>query len=277
MPEPGVVLGQAPEIGRAPVVPGDQRRPKLLGNRCLRLGKAYRPEVVRDLRAAEEASDLLERPLRRRQADPLRLVTTVLQRGEPLERQRQVRAALGLRDRVDLVDDHPLDAAKALACGRREQQVQRFGRRHQDVRRPAAEGTPLGLDQLTFAFGDIGVSRSIDLSSLNGGEGVRRGNVVAMKETADQAAAINATIERVAYRPLRNAPRVAPLISAIGMSFVLQNIGLVLLGPPRGEAVEAPPVTEENVVVAAWAGPPTIASTTAVVPAVSHRRPMGRS
>lgn len=50
-------------------------------------------------------------------------------------------------------------------------------------------------------------------------------------------AAINASIERVAYRPLRNAPRVAPLISAIGMSFVLQNIGLVFLGPSQ-RAVE---------------------------------------
>ena len=42
---------------------------------------------------------------------------------------------------------------------------------------------------------------------------------------------INASIERVAYRPLRNAPRLAPLISAIGMSFVLQNVGIVILGP----------------------------------------------
>jgi branched-chain amino acid transport system permease protein len=42
---------------------------------------------------------------------------------------------------------------------------------------------------------------------------------------------INAAIERVAYRPLRNAPRLAPLISAIGMSFVLQNIGIIALGP----------------------------------------------
>jgi branched-chain amino acid transport system permease protein len=50
-------------------------------------------------------------------------------------------------------------------------------------------------------------------------------------------AGINAGIERVAYRPLRNAPRLAPLISAIGMSFVLQNVGLVLLGPSQ-RAVE---------------------------------------
>jgi branched-chain amino acid transport system permease protein len=34
-------------------------------------------------------------------------------------------------------------------------------------------------------------------------------------------------IERVAYRPLRNAPKLAPLITAIGMSFILQNVGLL--------------------------------------------------
>jgi branched-chain amino acid transport system permease protein len=39
-------------------------------------------------------------------------------------------------------------------------------------------------------------------------------------------AVLNATIERVAYRPLRRAPRLAPLISAIGTSFILVNIGL---------------------------------------------------
>ena len=31
-------------------------------------------------------------------------------------------------------------------------------------------------------------------------------------------------IERLAYRPLRNAPRLIPLITAIGISFVLQDI-----------------------------------------------------
>jgi branched-chain amino acid transport system permease protein len=37
-------------------------------------------------------------------------------------------------------------------------------------------------------------------------------------------------IERVAYRRLRNAPRLAPLITAIGVSFVLVNVGLVWKG-----------------------------------------------
>ena len=40
----------------------------------------------------------------------------------------------------------------------------------------------------------------------------------------------NASIERVAYRPLRNAPRLAPLITAVGMSFIVQNIALALYG-----------------------------------------------
>jgi branched-chain amino acid transport system permease protein len=38
-------------------------------------------------------------------------------------------------------------------------------------------------------------------------------------------------IERVAYRPLRHAPRLAPLITAIGVSFILQNIIAVAFGP----------------------------------------------
>ncbi|HUR16190.1 MAG TPA: branched-chain amino acid ABC transporter permease [Candidatus Limnocylindrales bacterium] len=38
-------------------------------------------------------------------------------------------------------------------------------------------------------------------------------------------------IERFAYRPLRNAPRLAPLITAIGVSFILQNIVYIWQGP----------------------------------------------
>jgi branched-chain amino acid transport system permease protein len=42
---------------------------------------------------------------------------------------------------------------------------------------------------------------------------------------------IGVVIERFAYRPLRNAPRLAPLITAIGVSFILQNIIQILYGP----------------------------------------------
>jgi branched-chain amino acid transport system permease protein len=43
--------------------------------------------------------------------------------------------------------------------------------------------------------------------------------------------AINVTIERVAYRPLRHAPRLAPLITAVGMSFVLEGLMYLWKGP----------------------------------------------
>ena len=43
-------------------------------------------------------------------------------------------------------------------------------------------------------------------------------------------AAVNVTIERVAYRRLRHSPRLAALITAIGMSFIVQNISLAFYG-----------------------------------------------
>lgn len=44
-------------------------------------------------------------------------------------------------------------------------------------------------------------------------------------------AALGALIERIAYKPLRNATRVAALITAIGVSFLLQNGMIYLVGP----------------------------------------------
>jgi branched-chain amino acid transport system permease protein len=41
---------------------------------------------------------------------------------------------------------------------------------------------------------------------------------------------LNTMIERVGYRPLRGAPKLAPLITAVGFSFILQNVGLLWLG-----------------------------------------------
>ena len=41
---------------------------------------------------------------------------------------------------------------------------------------------------------------------------------------------LGVVIERFAYRPLRNAPRIAPLISALGVSFFLQIGALLLFG-----------------------------------------------
>ena len=44
-------------------------------------------------------------------------------------------------------------------------------------------------------------------------------------------AILGVAIERFAYRPLRNAPRIAPLISALGVSFFLQNIIQLTISP----------------------------------------------
>ncbi|MDP2751696.1 MAG: branched-chain amino acid ABC transporter permease [Rhodocyclaceae bacterium] len=43
-------------------------------------------------------------------------------------------------------------------------------------------------------------------------------------------ALLGALIERIAYRPLRNAPRLAPLITAIGVSIVLQQLAMLIWG-----------------------------------------------
>jgi branched-chain amino acid transport system permease protein len=70
------------------------------------------------------------------------------------------------------------------------------------------------------------------------------------------AGALGVVIERFAYRPLRDAPRIAPLITALGVSFFLQNSALLLfgaqfrtynnflLGSDNPEAFEAGPLIE---------------------------------
>jgi branched-chain amino acid transport system permease protein len=42
---------------------------------------------------------------------------------------------------------------------------------------------------------------------------------------------LNVAVDWIVYRPLRNAPKLAPLVSAIGVSFIFMNIGLFWLGP----------------------------------------------
>ena len=44
-------------------------------------------------------------------------------------------------------------------------------------------------------------------------------------------AVLSFTIEKVAYRPLRNAPRLAPLITAMGMSLLLQTLAMIIWKP----------------------------------------------
>jgi len=78
--------------------------------------------------------------------------------------------------------------------------------------------------------------------------------LMAMVLASMAAATLNFAIEKIAYRPLRNAPKLAPLITAIGMSIFLQTIAMIVWKPnykpfpmllpttpiPIGEAVITP-------------------------------------
>ncbi|MCW2928980.1 MAG: Branched-chain amino acid ABC-type transport system permease component [Thermoleophilia bacterium] len=57
--------------------------------------------------------------------------------------------------------------------------------------------------------------------------------MVAMFACMVMCAGINVAIEKVAYRPLRNAPPLAPLITAIGMSFIIANLAQKIWGPSQ--------------------------------------------
>jgi len=92
------------------------------------------------------------------------------------------------------------------------------------------------IELINFAHGDvymIGVFTSLTVLSVTGTlqakDPVRiiLGLLLALVVAVVFCAILNATIERLAYRRLRNAPRLAPLISAIGMSFIIENVGLI--------------------------------------------------
>jgi len=58
---------------------------------------------------------------------------------------------------------------------------------------------------------------------------------------------VGVTIERFAYRPLRHAPRLAPLITAIGVSFILQNIIQAIFGTSPVNTPQIVPVNRLNI------------------------------
>ena len=97
--------------------------------------RAARRAVLPDARRADqEAGDLLDRPLRGGKPDADR--PRGAQRLEALEAERQVRAALVARHRVDLVHDHRPRRAQQLASALAgEEHEERFRRRHQHVGR----------------------------------------------------------------------------------------------------------------------------------------------
>ena len=104
------------------------------------------------MRADEKTRDFLDRLLRGRKADPLESASArVIQ---PLEREREMRAATRFQHGVDLVDDH--DARRLQHVARAfgsEQQVERLGGRDQDVRRPAQHARTLVLGRIAAAHG----------------------------------------------------------------------------------------------------------------------------
>lgn len=61
------------------------------------------------------------------------------------------------------------------------------------------------------------------------------------------AGALNFVIEKVAYRPLRNSPKLAPLITAIGMSIFLQTMAMILWKPTYKSYPTLLPSTPINV------------------------------
>jgi branched-chain amino acid transport system permease protein len=93
----------------------------------------------------------------------------------------------------------------------------------------------LGL--INFAHGEvvmIGAMVALTVVQLLVGSGVALpGPLIAalgLAAAVSVCMALGFAIERVAYRPLRHSPRLAALITAIGMSIVLQNVAMIIWG-----------------------------------------------
>jgi len=98
------------------------------------------------------------------------------------------------------------------------------------------------IELINFAHGDLftaGFLISLTLFGFFGAEGTLTGFDliwmfgVVLFLTMIVVGLINVTIDRIAYKPLRRAPRLAPLITAVGMSFALENIYANVFGPSQ--------------------------------------------
>ena len=97
------------------------------------------------------------------------------------------------------------------------------------------------IELINFAHGDVfafGTFLSASLIPVVGlaegqafGPGSALGLMVVFLVTMLVCGVLNVSIERVAYRPLRTAPRLAPLITAVGMSFFLEGALFLWKGP----------------------------------------------
>jgi branched-chain amino acid transport system permease protein len=95
------------------------------------------------------------------------------------------------------------------------------------------------VELINFAHGDVFMLGSFVAASFWGTIGLHEGQsaivlfiglLLTMIVAMVVAGSLNALIEKVAYRPLRSAPKLAPLITAVGMSFILENVGLLWHG-----------------------------------------------
>jgi branched-chain amino acid transport system permease protein len=95
------------------------------------------------------------------------------------------------------------------------------------------------IELINFAHGEVfmigsfvafGLWGTLGLGLATGAAGLAVGLFVALLAAMVVCGVLNVMIERVAYKPLRNAPKLAPLITAVGMSFILQNVGVLWLG-----------------------------------------------
>jgi branched-chain amino acid transport system permease protein len=100
------------------------------------------------------------------------------------------------------------------------------------------------IELINFAHGEVfmigsfvsaGLLATIGLTAATGLPGLIGGLLLVLLVAMIVPGVMNVMIERVAYRPLRGAPKLAPLITAVGFSFILQNVGLLWLGgSPEG-------------------------------------------
>ena len=76
--------------------------------------------------------------------------------------------------------------------------------------------------------------------------------IIALVISCVVASALNFVIEKVAYRPLRNSPKLAPLITAVGMSILLQTLAMIIFKPnykPYPTLLPAAPIDVAGAVI----------------------------
>jgi branched-chain amino acid transport system permease protein len=95
------------------------------------------------------------------------------------------------------------------------------------------------IELINFAHGDLfmigsvtsyGLFGTLGITLATGALGVVGGLLATLIIAMLLCSALNVMIERVGYRPLRNAPKLAPLITAVGFSFILQDVGQLWIG-----------------------------------------------